>query len=129
MFFINFFISYLLFLLVSSIVITSFFCITRGYVEVMPDGSKRRYGKVLRNYYFFWFRETGTRQIKYVDDELANLLDEIRQYYKEPLITKGDIFKEKSVSAFEATVSRRLASLYVMLLRWFMPPVILPRLS
>jgi hypothetical protein len=99
----NFFVTYLLFLLTSSILITSFFCITRGDIEVMPDGSKRRYGKILKGYYFFWFKEKDKAQIRYADDELAHLVDQIKSQYSGSITLLGDIFKEKSITSFEVS--------------------------
>jgi hypothetical protein len=96
---IHFFITYFLFLLASSVVITAFFCITRGYTEVMPDGSERRYGKVLKGYFFFWFREKGKKKIFYVEDELAGLVNRIKEHYTGSMLLVG----EWLVMQFETT--------------------------
>lgn len=100
---VNFLLTWFLFLLASSVVITAFFCITRGYTETRPDGTERRYGKILKGYYFFWFRQKGKTQIQYVDDELANLIDRFKTWYNEPVTMIGDIFKAKSVTTFTTT--------------------------
>ncbi len=101
----NFFITYILFLLTSSIAITAFFCVTRGDIETLPDGSERRYGKILKGYYFFWFKEKGKTQIQYKDDQLAALAYSFKEYYTEPVIIIGDPFVTGSISKFETSGS------------------------
>jgi len=100
---VNFFITYFLFLLASSVTITAFFCVTRGGVEVMPDGSERRYGKILKGYYFFWFKEKGKIKTGYKDDELANAVHQMQEYYAEPITLAGDPFKSGGIAKFETS--------------------------
>lgn len=93
---ITFFVSFLLFLLASSILITAFFCVTRGYSETLPDGTERRYGKILKGYYFFWFKEKVKQKLYYKDDELAIIADQISAYYDADIYRNGDPFKKGS---------------------------------
>src|SRR4051812_47335549 len=97
---ISFFVTYLLFLLASSITITAFFCITRGYIYTAPDGSRKREGKILKGYYFFWFKEKGKRMLQYKDDELAELVQKMKPYYSEPITLVGDPFIAGSITTF-----------------------------
>lgn len=100
-----FFITYFLFLLASSVLITAFFCITRGYTETQPDGTIRRYGKILKGYYFFWFKEKGIKQTKYVDDELAVLVWRMKEYYTESIVLLGNALETNAVISFKTQES------------------------
>jgi hypothetical protein len=101
----QFFTSYLLFLLASSIAITAFFCVTRGEEEVQPDGSVRRYGKILKGYYFFWFKRKGVREIQYAGDELAALMESIREHFDGEIRLIGDVFKKETIRSFQTNES------------------------
>ncbi|XZF16138.1 hypothetical protein ACTHGU_08365 [Chitinophagaceae bacterium MMS25-I14] len=100
---IHFFATYFLFLLASSILITSFFCVTRGFTEILPDGTVKRYGKILKGYYFFWFKEKGKHRIYFTDDRLAELAYRMREYYPEPLAIPGDPYQPGSANHIETT--------------------------
>lgn len=100
---IQFFLAFFLFLLSSSLVITAFFCITRGHVEIMPDGTERRYGKILKGYYFFWFREQQRVKIWYRDDELANLTQRIKEYYADSISLRGDPLTTGAITEFKTS--------------------------
>lgn len=96
---ISFFIAYLLFLLASSILITAFYCITRGYTEILPDGTVNKYGKILKGYYFFWFREKGKERYYYTDDELVTLTEQFTRYYRDSISWPGDPFQPGSIKS------------------------------
>ena len=104
---IHFFAAYFLFLLASSILITSFFCVTRGFTETLPDGTEMRYGKILKGYYFFWFKEKGTHKIYYTDDRLASLVHRIRDHFREPITLPGDPFTAGTIDHFETAATIR----------------------
>lgn len=96
-----YFITYLLFLFVSSILITAFYCITRGYEETLPDGSVHRYGKILKGYYFFWFRQKGKKPIYYKGDELAVIVDKVREVYDGDIRVIGNVFQPESITTIQ----------------------------
>lgn len=68
-------IQFLLHLLVGALFICGWFAITRGSIEIMPDGSQKRVGKIFMGWYFFWYREHSRKlKIYYRGDELRKLL-------------------------------------------------------
>lgn len=100
--FIIFLTSFLLYLLVSSICITSFFAITRGETEVLPDGSVHKFGKLLKGYYFFWFKEKSKQKIYYSGDELGALMLQFKEYYTGELSLLGNVYQPVTVTLLKA---------------------------
>jgi hypothetical protein len=70
--------SFLLIIIVGSIVVTGWFFITRGYEQVLEDGSIHRYGKIFKSWYFFWNKKWSEKEkIFYDKDHLRELYSHI----------------------------------------------------
>jgi hypothetical protein len=79
---------FFMFLLFGAIVITGFYSVTRGSIKTMPDGTKRKEGQLLRDWYLFWYQEarewqdttTGLKwrvkkkRFQYVGNELTKIV-------------------------------------------------------
>lgn len=80
-----YFIVFFLYLLFGAIVINGFYSVTRGSIKTMPDGTKRKEGQLLRDWYLFWYQEALTssdgvkwkpkkKRYQYVDNELTKIV-------------------------------------------------------
>jgi hypothetical protein len=73
--FIIYFLSFFIYLLFGAIIINGFFNITRGSIEIAPDGTKEKKGKILRDWYLFWFMEhEGKLKVRYTGKRLEDLI-------------------------------------------------------
>jgi hypothetical protein len=70
-----YFSAFFMFLLFGAIVITGFYSVTRGSIKTMPDGTKKKEGQLLRDWYLFWYREVKTKKrYQYVGNELTKIV-------------------------------------------------------
>jgi len=79
-------VTFFLFLLFGGIAISGFYSVTRGSIKTMPDGTKKKEGQLLRDWYLFWYREARVRsypskqwvvrkkKYQYVGDELTKIV-------------------------------------------------------
>lgn len=73
---------YLMLLLASAPFITGWFAITRGYVSFLPSGEVLRTGKILKGWYFFWYKERAEKlSIMYANEELKKLVVLLKNGY------------------------------------------------
>lgn len=88
----SFFVPFFLHLLFGAFFICGFFSITRGAIELLPDGTKRKNGKIFKAWYFFWFREVGKNKLFYAGQQLENLLLQVQtsNVNKFTVIDKGE---------------------------------------
>lgn len=91
--------TYIFLLYFATIIICGWFAATRGWAEVQPDGSIKKCGKILKWWYFFWYKETGKISIYYTDERLFQLQDNIHKYTK--------ILKENLEVYSESILNRR----------------------
>ncbi len=61
--------SFIMIIIIGSIVVTGWYFITRGNEQVMEDGSIHRYGKIFMSWYFFWNRKKNTKENIFFNDE------------------------------------------------------------
>lgn len=78
---INFFIVYFLLLAFGGIICTGWHSITRGFEKTLPDGSKKKVGKLFKGWYFFWFQKKEVLRIHYSGDALFAIFSKFRPYY------------------------------------------------
>lgn len=76
---IELFLSYLILLICGSAFIMGWYLVTRGDIGVQPDGSLKKYGKILREWSFFWEAVERYKKIFYVDEHLTNKVYEIKR--------------------------------------------------
>lgn len=80
--FANFCTLFLFFLVAGSLSVTGWFFITRGEEIVLEDGTKKRNGKIFKNWYFFWTKQKPCKKKIYFDENhIAVLLAEIKSYF------------------------------------------------
>lgn len=75
----NLFLIYLILLPLGSSFIMGWYLITRGYVGVQPDGSLKKYGKLLREWSFFWEGIDCYQKIYYTHDRLVQKVFELKR--------------------------------------------------
>lgn len=76
----NFIAFYLLFLLLSALIIIGFYIITRGERSIQPDGTIRFKGKIFKQWSLYWERTTGSKRIYYSGDALKEKLRWLKEY-------------------------------------------------
>lgn len=65
-----------------TLAVTGWYFITRGDEETLPDGSKKRTGKIFMGWYFFWTKEKSRKKkIFYQGEQLQKLVAELRSNY------------------------------------------------
>lgn len=51
-----------------SLAVTGWYFITRGDEKILEDGSKKRVGKIFKNWYFYWTKVKATKKKVYYDE-------------------------------------------------------------
>lgn len=76
---------FIFFLVAGSLAVTGWFFITRGEEITLEDGSKKRNGKIFKNWYFFWTKQKPCKKrVFYDENHLALLVSEIEdKFYKD----------------------------------------------
>lgn len=70
-----------------SLAVTGWYFITRGEEKILEDGSKKRTGKVFKNWFFFWTKTKDVkRRVWYDEAHLFGLYSEIKGKF---VITKN----------------------------------------
>lgn len=70
---------YYMSLIAGALFIVGWFSITRGSLEVMPDGSVKKHGKLFKGWYFFWFKIKEFERVYYKDEELEKFMVQVKQ--------------------------------------------------
>lgn len=71
---------YFLLLMAGGLFIAGFFLITRGSIIVQPDGTEKKVGKLLKGWYFFWFKISSYQKVYYKGEELQKILAQMAQF-------------------------------------------------
>lgn len=75
--------SFLIIIILGTLTVTGWFFITRGYEQLMEDGSIYRYGKIFKAWYFFWTKKKKEKERVYFDNaHLMTLYYEIRKKFQ-----------------------------------------------
>lgn len=98
----QFFSNYFLYLFFGAFFICGFFSITRGNIEILPDGTKKKQGKILKSWFLFWFQEKeNPKLVHYTGSRLTFLLKQVNnvtgikvmptEYHAESIVIPGRI--------------------------------------
>lgn len=75
-----YFTQFFMLLLAGGLVINGWFAVTRGEWEDEVDGTRKKTGKLLKGWWFFWFKERSTpKYTKYKGEAFMRLMDNIRK--------------------------------------------------
>lgn len=70
---------FLLLAVVGALIISGWYIVTRGRMEVMPDGSLERRGMLLRGWSLYWNRIIGYEKKYYAEQPLFDLIFDFKQ--------------------------------------------------
>lgn len=80
---ITFFITYFLLLIFGAIFCNGWHLITRGEIEILPNGEKKKVGAIFKWWALFWEHKTGKELIDYKGKELLKIFKTIQQAAKQ----------------------------------------------
>lgn len=66
----------------SALLLNGWYAITRGRLEVRPDGSRERKGKLFMGWHFFWTQETGKKKVYFTGVQMYQLYSRLRGLVK-----------------------------------------------
>lgn len=72
------FTSLLLLILLETLILCGFYAATRGEEIIHPDGTIEKTGKILKDWYFFWFKKKPDKERRYYQHtQLANIVKQL----------------------------------------------------
>lgn len=78
----NFLELFILLIIAGALAVSGWFFVTRGWKETLPDNTEKKYGKIFKNWFFYWTKEKGVpKKVYYQERELAMLLVKIVDLY------------------------------------------------